>query len=343
MAQTLPLNVVLQKVWNEEPLNDPRGELPLSLAPTGGVSVSTTDEEVSEIREPTRDGEGESEGDDEQQGNAEDDNKSFLSAYLAKHDGWLQRTNKALEDQVDDAGDKIEDITLSLFVDFAEKTANVLRRSLSDRKTATQAMAMVPNGEGYLKPEKRGPVSHSIKVDKPSDAIIKRRLEREFDELEEQYVDEYSDILAPTIEVGFDTQMEFVFNQEQREEIEALRARDKDGRKAILTARGLESFANISKTTSDRIITRIKEGIEAQENLTDIIARVMTEFKEPSLKRAKTIARTETLTAASIGQNAAFESADEVSPGYQKVWINAGDFRVRGKPEGGVGGKFPMA
>ena len=45
--------------------------------------------------------------------------------------------------------------------------------------------------------------------------------------------------------------------------------------------------------------------------------------------RANRIARTEVLTAMSLGKEAAFRNASSLIPGLKKVWISAGDPRTR--------------
>ena len=52
-------------------------------------------------------------------------------------------------------------------------------------------------------------------------------------------------------------------------------------------------------------------------------------FEVSAPHRARTIARTEVLSASSLGQAAAMEDAATVIPGMQKMWITAGDDRVR--------------
>ena len=46
MAQTMPLNQVNAKIWQIGPIDDPRGDLPLSLAPSGNVTALIDDDSV---------------------------------------------------------------------------------------------------------------------------------------------------------------------------------------------------------------------------------------------------------------------------------------------------------
>lgn len=169
------------------------------------------------------------------------------------------------------------------------------------------------------------------KKDLPTQTILRRRIQNALGEFDESWENEIARTLTASVELGYDQQLELVFNTEARQEIEALRARDEDGRRASLSERGLESFDQISRTHTDRIIGQIAEGQEKGESITDIMRRVANSLGTPGqlAGRAETIARTETLTAVSIGQAAATENASEVIPGLQKTWLTAGDDRVR--------------
>jgi len=52
-------------------------------------------------------------------------------------------------------------------------------------------------------------------------------------------------------------------------------------------------------------------------------------MKDEASWRANMIARTETLSAFSIGSNATMKRASEVIPGMKKMWVTAMDERVR--------------
>lgn len=323
MAQTLPLNTVIQKVWEEEPLDTPKADLPLSMQPKAGVSVSTEVDRTEE-NEPSPPEETE----EEKLIRAD---SQFALEYSERHASRMEKLEKSLDDIVNDQGSQIEERTLDLFVDMAEKAIRVIQEALVD----------TPSDD--VGPEKNLPpdlhLSRKAKI--KDEARLRRSLEREFDDFEDEYVKDFDDVLLPAVELSYDNFLEVGFNQEDRAQIEALKVRDKKRRKAILTARGFDSFSKISKTQSHQIVDEVKRGIEAQESIGDIVQRVANTFKDPekSIGRARTIARTEALTASSIGQQAAFLNADEVIPGIERAWINIGDLRVRGRPDG----KYPKA
>lgn len=166
----------------------------------------------------------------------------------------------------------------------------------------------------------------------PSSKILERRIERALTDLfEETYLFESARTLSTSIDLGYNQQLEIVFNQEAKREIEALRARDEEGRRQILEERGLDSFAQITRTHTERIMREITKGQAENESITDIMRRVANSLGTPGqlAGKAEMIARTETLTAVSIGQAAAVDNAKEVIPGLKKAWLTAGDDRVR--------------
>jgi SPP1 gp7 family putative phage head morphogenesis protein len=75
----------------------------------------------------------------------------------------------------------------------------------------------------------------------------------------------------------------------------------------------------------------IVSSVSRGDSITDTIRSVARALGTPGqlTGKAETIARTETLTAVSIGQAAAMKNAKEVIPGLKKVWLTAGDNRVR--------------
>lgn len=166
----------------------------------------------------------------------------------------------------------------------------------------------------------------------PTASILRRRIERALSEqFEETWTTETARTLETSVDLGFDQQLNLIFNAEARQEVAALGARNEENRRLILEARALESFSDISKTHTERIMRQITRGQKRGDSITDIMRSVAEELGTPRqlAGRAETIARTETLTAVSIGQAAAVDDAQEVIPGLKKAWLTAGDDRVR--------------
>ena len=102
-------------------------------------------------------------------------------------------------------------------------------------------------------------------------------------------------------------------------------------RRAILEARGIKAFDGISKTSTEHIMRIITDGVKKNRRLSDITRSIV---ESPvtgieSFDRANKIARTEVLTAVSIGKGAVMDDAEKKIPGMKKAWIHLDDGRVR--------------
>jgi uncharacterized protein with gpF-like domain len=165
---------------------------------------------------------------------------------------------------------------------------------------------------------------------------LKARIDKAMKKLKSTFVKDYGTILEGQVELGYDITINVPFNKPYQEAIAAIS--NKERRREILDARGIDTFENVSKTTTDKIMTSVAVGIKEGKTVAEI-AETIRNIATLASGRANTIARTETLTANSIGQAAAMEDAASVIPKLVKVWINAGDERVRGNP----GGLYPDA
>lgn len=164
-----------------------------------------------------------------------------------------------------------------------------------------------------------------------SKARAKKEIIKALDKFEPVYVDGNTRALEATIDVGYDSQLKLPFNLPDQAKIEAIKIQNAEKRRLALEDRQIETFARLNETTANNILTTIDVGIEDGKTITEIIRDVARQFTDiENVKgRAEMIARTETLTASSLGQWAAMKDASEVLGPLKKIWINAGDERVR--------------
>lgn len=165
----------------------------------------------------------------------------------------------------------------------------------------------------------------------PTNRELARLLKQALADLEEEWFQKQTSTLSSSVDLGYDMGLELVFDQTNRNEIEALRTRDEDKRRLTLEARALDSFAEVSRTTTEKIMREVTEGSKQGLSLDDVVSNILSKVADPEITagRANTIARTETLIAVSIGQNAAMQNAKAVIPGLKKAWLTVGDNRVR--------------
>ena len=227
---------------------------------------------------------------------------------------WFEETDKQVEDGVNNSIPGMIKLVLRTFAKQADAVADVLLALKSE----------IDYEKKELPPKKE----------------LRRKITKALDELEEQYVDGYAPNLSSVVELGYGATFAISFNEEDKLALDAIRELNEKKRRAILSERGLETFAWINKATTDRIMQTIEDGMAAKRSIYDITKQIVEDFSdiENIGRRAEVIARTEVLTASSIGQAAALKDAEKVIGPMLKMWVNAGDERVRGP-----GGIYPKS
>jgi len=231
-------------------------------------------------------------------------NVGAFTSYKSKNPLWWDEREKELKENFDKANTAVFKNFLNTIADQAENIIGILKKNLKDEK------AVKPIG---------------------SKQRLKQEIKRSLDNFESVYVDGNIEALAATINVGYDSMLKVPFNLPDTDKIEAIKLRNAEKRKAALEDRQVETFVRINETTANNILTTIDVGIEQGKTIQEIIRDVATQMTDVDVVkgRAETIARTETLTASSLGQAAAMKDAAEVIPNLKKIWLNAGDDRVR--------------
>ena len=230
----------------------------------------------------------------------------FADSYIEKNKESFDTHFKALDDVMASKEEPMQKFAYNILGMFIDKSIEIMKETLQVKATRQER-------------------------------VLRRKLEDAFDEMESQWVDQYETELASSVETGYGAQLGLIMNEQDRNAVQAVQERDAANRRLILKERAIDSFAKISKTTTDGIMNKIEEGLANNTPINELIKTVAMELPEQYANRAATIARTETLTAVSIGQNAAMQNAAKVIPNLQKMWITGNDERVRGNPNG----KYP--
>lgn len=311
LAAGLSVNEVRAKVFDLEPLTSIGSDTPYVLigqsnvAPSLDIETPRQEEaiDVEDLEDPTEE-------------------KSLLKSETneaearlkkiveGRKEGWISGLEKQFEDIVEsDASKAIEDMSVETLTAMGDVAAGIVKRMLVEKA-----------------------------ADIPSQKKLKEAIDEAFTRFAPIWEEEYTDTLMTTMELGYDQQLELIFNQQDKEKIEALRARDANGRRMILSSRGLDGFAYISQTQSNNIMSEIIRGVEKNETVDQIAKRIRDTFSDPDKARgrARTIARTETLTAVSIGQGATIQNASEVIEGLRKAWLNMSGGNVSIDEDGNI-------
>ena len=307
MLQTLTLNEVRQAVWSREPIQG--GDVVTSIAPVPGIpdemqpqmpsKPSTTGEEAPPPAQP------EPSTETPEAATPKLFPTIDVDGYLGERKSVLSERNKATEGTVSENMAEMTSVSGNILLKMAEISAKEILR-----------------------------YKH-IKADINTENL-EERLRRAFEDIQDEYMKDTGAALTAAMESGTQSGVSLVFGAPDTQAIEAVVARDSNKRRVSLEARQLEAFAEVSKTTTEQIMARVEEGIKANKTVTEIAGDVLGYFEETAWARAEKIARTETLTAVSIGQAASMKAAQSVIPGLKKIWVSSGDDRVRGKP----GGKY---
>ena len=304
MLQTLTLNEVRQAVWSRDPIQG--GDTVVSLQPIPGVPdemqpqapTKPNSETPPPQTTPTTEPEGATE--------TPPPKKQLLidpDVFLGTRKALFDDGQKAANETVAKNMVEVEGIAGNTLLKMAEAaTKEILRYKM-------------------------------LKADIDEDEL-RARIVAAFEDMEEAYVAEMRKSLGATMEIGANLGVNTVFGAPDPAAIEAIVARDEAKRRLTLEAREIKTFANISETTTEQIMKKVETGLATNQTVTEIAKEVLTSFEETAWTRAQTIARTETLTAMSIGQAAAMKAAKAVIPGLKKVWVTSGDERVRGTPGG---------
>jgi len=229
-----------------------------------------------------------------------------LDTILKSNGDWWSQREEMVQRAVDKTSEKLAVVVKGIFSDVAADLVNVIKSQAKKKDT-------------------------DPKYGIPSKTELRRRLKNSSLKFEEQYIDEVTKALIAQVELGYDAALVLPFNLPNPAELEAIRVRNADGRRESLRARGLDTFSNMSKTTTERVMQAVEDGIANGLTLDEVVKNVTDSLAgEASASRIETIVRTETLTATSLGQAAAMDDAAKLIPNLKKAWVNAGDDRVRG-------------
>lgn len=298
------LNEVRKDLYDLEPL--PGGDTVRGTqqdSPFGGGSFNFQNPPVNDPPLSENDEDNQELEDDETVNSSEPVLKT--DGFLRHHKEWWLGRKKKEDDVVSKNERKILRDVLDIFENQAEIAVKNFQKIFKDRLKQKQ--------NGFL----------------PEEEQLRSALSDAFTKFEKVYVRSTVPTLQATGEVGYDIHMTVPFNIPSVDEIAVLRTNNEEQRKATLAARALTNFQKFTATTTDDILKVIERGVRKSKTLDDITKDIFTYFGEAVPGRAKTIARTETLIAVSLGQKAAEEDAGTVIKGLQKVWITAGDERVR--------------
>lgn len=245
-----------------------------------------------------------------------------LDVYLKGSNDWFAAREQKVRAEVQLGQDAMERIALRMFADMAAKIIETTKGFLVAKnwdvsRLATKAEGTAGDGGGGARFIKK--------------TELRRRLRKALDRYEERWISDTRKALLARVEAGYGIALEMPFNFPSKKEIHGLRVRGASIREDALAEREGRAFAYMNETTIDRVYSTIEKGIDAGKTVQDIAIDLKEKFSDVKEigARAMMIARTETLTAVSLGQAAAMADASKFIPDLQKMWISADDERTR--------------
>jgi len=157
----------------------------------------------------------------------------------------------------------------------------------------------------------------------------KKRTKKAIDKLKKSYANDYAKTLESTVDAGYTAQVGMMFDDKSAEALAAFKETDVKGQRLVLKERGVFQFASSRDTTVNRVAKVIETGLAKGLSVDKVADGIVQYMKDEARWRANMIARTETLTAFSVGSNATIKRASEVIPKMKKMWVTAMDERVR--------------
>ena len=165
-------------------------------------------------------------------------------------------------------------------------------------------------------------------------AAINKALAKEMESFKDDYAEKYAGINEPVADAGHQNIVAASFEGQQAADIQAMNTQE--DRRALLKARGLDTFSSLNKTQTDTVQRKIKDGFKANNSITAITRSIVDFYDRGAEHMAERIARTEVGMATMLGREAAYKDAQAIVGDIKKRWITAGDSRVR--PQGGSQG-----
>lgn len=162
--------------------------------------------------------------------------------------------------------------------------------------------------------------SFGIMKSRDSDDISEILDTHGFSDVIKEYVKEIDVALKEAYKTGYtETLTEFVFNPPSEVAAEWLKRY------------GAEEVKHILDTTREQLKEVLTEAFEEGVSVTEVASRIKDKFGEMEEGRAETIARTETLSAVSAGQEQKSQDWQKEFPEKRlmKMWVSAQDDRVR--------------
>lgn len=307
LAGQWTLNEIRENIWNMESVKG--GDATPGVVRVGNQIMPRPggdggNEETP--KDPNEENEDDDSEIDEEETKILEERAIINKALKLKYANWIEISTKSMQEEIDKSEDSLIDVYLDVFVEQAKEIIKIVKSELAVK---TKADADIPK---------------KIKKKK-----LAAKLKKALAKSNKKAIKKSSAILKDAPESGFDVQLDLIKEGTDKDAIKALGIKDKKNRSSLLQARGIKSFADINKATTEKIMKIIETGVKNNSSIKDISKDITENFSKVSPARAAKIARTEVLTAVSIGKASAVKLSGKVIKNLKKSWITLGDGKVR--------------
>lgn len=315
------LNEIRQEIWQKEPIEG--GDVVVGMQSPFQAPVQMSLPTAPEVKEETPVVESEVKADLEEDISFKVDEKTAI-----ERKAMSGAVKEVLKDHVEysqkEMGREIDNKENDLMELFLERFARQLEEVYLP--VVKEELDKLPKREE--KAETDVPRRLNVKKIRSKTETRLRKLD---EELLNKDFEDFVNILEPTTERSYGTMFNPLLAPDKIDALEVLRSQNASGRRTTLEERGIRSFENIDSTTTEKVLNVVESGVQQRKTIVEIGKDISQKFIEISESRAQTIARTETLTAVSIGKGAAIDDMEEVFEGEKivKLWLTANDEKVR--------------
>lgn len=176
--------------------------------------------------------------------------------------------------------------------------------------------------------DKKRPVRDALKnrADERRDAYLKRALRTYELAMERGFAAATSQVKCWKRDMMGTKRATFAgLNETDQQAVDVLRERTRDGQRRVLKDRAIERFVGLDANRTDAVIGLIEEGEREGKTYEEIARGLRAKYGEAYRNQARTIVRTEVLSAVSEGLAWNHNVLQEVFSDVRKEWLHQGD------------------
>lgn len=241
------------------------------------------------------------------------DGEVLAEKLKANYADWFKKNNEVIDTTTRETSAVFEENLLKHLEKMAKKSVLAVKEVFKDKR----------------------PKKTAKKSATGSRSALRDLLEKEYEDLEGDYLAFYTDDLFPALAGGYGLNVQSLPESDQGA---VIAEGSESKRRASLRSRGSDAYDFMTASLTDLVVEIAEEETANESSVAELAASVVAGFAAFGASRTRKITGHESFTALSLGKKAAVDDASKVIDDLVKVWINRGDDRVRGNPAGPYAG-----